>query len=285
MNVLVTGADGQLGKTVAKLAEGCGNNYIFCDVSELDITDESSVEACVLQNDIDVILNCAAYTNVDKAEDSPELADAVNHTAVAGMARIAKKHDVVLIHISTDYVFDGRNGVPYDDDAAAFPLNVYGRTKADAEKAIVESGCRYLIFRTSWLYSVEGSNFVKTIAEKSAEQTALKVVCDQIGSPTFADDLAGMILHVIEEDMLDRTGIYNYTDEGVCSWYDFAHEICLQSGNLCEVLPCMTYEYPRKAARPHYSVLDKSKVKKTFGVDIPHWKDSLTICMNTLKKI
>lgn len=285
MNILVTGADGQLGKTIAKLAEGSDNNYIFCDVGVLDITDAAAVDAYVASNDVNVIVNCAAYTNVDGAEDSPEIADRINHVAVAEMARIAKDHDAVLIQISTDYVFDGKSSVPYNEEAPAGPLSVYGRTKADAEKAVMESGCRYLIFRTSWLYSVEGSNFVKTIMNKSAELPVLRVISDQVGSPTLADDLARMILHVIEEGMLDRTGLYNYSNEGVCSWYDFAHEICLQSGSLCKVFPCRTDEYPRKAVRPHYSVMDKTKVKRTFGIDVPHWKDSLTICMNSLKKI
>lgn len=284
MNILVTGAAGQLGKTIEKISTDSPNRYIFCDVRELDITDASAVDSFVSSNRIDVIVNCAAFTNVDKAEETPEVAELINHKAVADMARIAKKHDAVLIQISTDYVFDGTSNVPYEDDAQTHPLSVYGRTKADAETAVVQSGCRYIIIRTSWLYGIEGANFVKTIIAKSAEQPALEVINDQIGSPTYAEDLAYLIFRIIEDDMLDRTGIYNYSNEGVCSWYDFAHEICRQSGNLCDVFPCRTDEYPRKAVRPHYSVLDKSKVKKTFGVEIPHWKDSLIICMDILNE-
>ena len=283
MNILVTGAAGQLGKTIANAVQDCSNRYFFCDVQESDITDAQAVEEYVKQNGINVIVNCASYTAVDKAEDEAEIADAVNHKAVAAMAKVAKDNDAVLIHISTDYVFDGTACVAYTEDSQMNPLSVYGRTKADSERAVAESGCRYIILRTSWLYGTEGSNFVKRIIEKSAENPVLKVISDQIGTPTYAEDLAGLIISIIEDDMLDRTGIYNYSNEGVCSWYDFAHEICAQSGHLCDVLPCHTDEYPRKAVRPHFSVLDKTKVKKTFGIEIPHWKDSLTVCMNELK--
>lgn len=283
MNILVTGAAGQLGKTIAKFVNDSDNRYFFCNSRELDITDGKSVEAFVISNSIDVIINCASYTAVDRAEDEYELADAVNHKAVADMAMTAARHGVTLIHISTDYVFGGTAGTAYDEDSRTSPINVYGRTKADGERAIAESGCRHIILRTSWLYASGGRNFVNTIYEKSADMPVLKVVEDQIGSPTYADDLAGLIIRIIEEDMLDRTGIYNYSNEGVCSWYDFAHEICAQSGHLCDILPCKTNEFPRKAERPRFSVLDKTKVKKTFGIEIPHWKDSLTVYMNTLK--
>ena len=282
MNILVTGASGQLGRAVAKAVEGSGNRYFFCDSHELDITDTAAVEAFMTANGIGVIVNCASYTAVDKAEDEPERAGAVNHRAVAAMAQLAKAHDAVLIHISTDYVFDGRSGVAYREDDPVSPLNVYGLTKADSEKAVAESGCRYIIFRTSWLYGLDGSNFVKRIMEKTADNPMVKVISDQIGTPTFAGDLADLIANVIENDMLDRTGLYNYSNEGVCSWYDFAHEICSQAGHLCDVLPCHTDEYPRKAMRPHFSVLDKTKVKNAFGIEIPHWKDSLTFCISRL---
>ena len=285
MNILVTGAAGQLGRAMAKVAQGSDNTYFFCNAQELDITDSAAVESFVQTKSVDVIVNCASYTAVDKAEEEQECADLVNHKAVAAMAEVAKKHDAVLIHISTDYVFDGTACKAYVDDAPTKPLNVYGRTKADAERAVAESGCRYIILRTSWLYGVEGANFVKRIIEKSAENPVLKVINDQIGTPTFVEDLAGLISLIIEENMLDRTGIYNYSNEGVCSWYDFAHEICAQVGHLCDVLPCHTDEYPRKAARPHFSVLDKSKVKKTFGIEIPHWKDSLSLCIRELENI
>ena len=285
MNILITGATGQLGRAMVMASQGSDNKYIFCDRQNLDITDEVAVESFVQAQGIEVIVNCASYTAVDKAEDEQDAANLVNNKAVAAMAEIARKHDAVLIHISTDYVFDGKACTAYTEDAPTAPLNVYGRTKADAERAIVESGCRHIILRTSWLYGVEGDNFVKRIIEKSAENPVLRVISDQIGTPTFVEDLAGLISLIIEENMLDRTGIYNYSNEGVCSWYDFAHEICAQVGHLCDVLPCHTDEYPRKAARPHFSVLDKTKVKKTFGIEIPHWKDSLSLCIRELENI
>ena len=290
MNILVTGANGQLGRVLSGISSEETGVFFRTDVSAdprngieaLDIADAEAVKSYVEAHDIDIIVNCASYTAVDRAEEEPDVADLVNHRAVAGLAAVAKETDVVLIHISTDYVFDGHSWLPYSDDAETSALSVYGKTKADGERAIVESGCRYLIFRTAWLYSAEGKNFVKTIIEKTAQLPVMKVVADQVGTPTFADDLAGMICHVIESDMLDRTGIYNYTDEGLCSWYDFAKEICDLAGHLCDIHPCRSEDYPQKATRPSYSVLDKSKVKKTFGVEIPHWKDSLRICMQQL---
>lgn len=283
MNILVTGAAGQLGRTIEKISVVSNNRYLFCSSRDLDITDERAVDAFVTDNSVDIIVNCASYTAVDKAEDEVEKADLVNHKAVASLADVAGKHNALLIHISTDYVFDGNTGIPYGDDDRTNPLNVYGRTKADGEKAVQDSGCRYIILRTSWLYGTEGENFVKTILRKSSECPVLNVISDQTGTPTYAYDLAYFIFRIIEEGMTDRTGIYNFSNEGVCSWYDFAHEICEMSGNLCEVFPCRTDEYPRKAVRPHFSVLDKTKVKKTFEIEIPHWKDSLKICMDLLK--
>lgn len=280
MNILVTGADGQLGRSLARIVNDSVDRYLFTDLAGLDIVDTDAVEAYVRENSIDVIVNCASYTAVDKAEDEPEKADLVNNRAVAGMAEVAKRNEAVLIHISTDYVFDGCACTPYKDDAETSPLSVYGRTKADSERAVVESGCRYIIFRTSWLYADEGSNFVRKILEKSAENPVLDVIFDQIGTPTYASDLADLIFYVIEERKLDNTGIYNYSNEGVCSWYDFAKEICHQAGHLCDIRPCHTEDYPSKARRPHFSVLDKTKVKKTFGIEIPHWKESLTVFMN-----
>jgi len=287
MNILVTGANGQLGRTLARLTEGSDDVFFRTDmmadplgcVESLDVTSVESVLDFVRKNEIEVIVNCAAYTAVDKAEEEPDTADLVNHKAVAGLAAVAKEADVLLIHISTDYVFDGKAWLPYKDDDRTSPLSVYGRTKAAGEQAVVDSGCRFIIFRTSWLYGIEGRNFVRTIISKTAELPVMKVVCDQVGSPTFADDLAGIIAYVIEERMFDKTGIYNYSNEGVCSWYDFAKEICRLAGHLCDIHPCRSDEYPSKAVRPYYSVLDKTKVKKTFGVEIPHWADSLRICM------
>ena len=290
MNVLITGAGGQLGQTLARVAYSDANKYIFTarkedaskSVQRLDITDFEAVRNFVASNDIDVIVNCASYTAVDKAEDEPELARLINVEAVKNLAEVARENDAVLIHISSDYVFDGMASLPYRDDAEHRPQNVYGATKSASEHVVAASGCRHIVFRTSWLYGVEGNNFVKRIIEKSAELPVLNVIFDQIGTPTFADDLAGLIVMVIEENLLDRQGIYNFSDEGVCSWYDFAREICAQCGHLCDVFPCHTDEYPRKARRPHFSVLDKTAVKKAFGIEIPHWKDSLTVCMGML---
>lgn len=282
MNILVTGANGQLGRALVRAARGSGNTYIFTTREQLDITDSVAVRDFIFSHGTDVIVNCASYTAVDKAEDEPEKAELVNVQAVRNMADAAREAGAVLIHVSSDYVFDGCSYVPYKDGDMRNPQNVYGRTKADSEKAVEDSGCRYIIFRTSWLYAAEGNNFVKRMIEKTAESSVLNVIFDQVGTPTFADDLAGLIVQVIDEGMLDRQGIYNYSNEGVCSWYDFAREICAQCGHLCDILPCHSDEYPRKARRPHFSVLDKTKVKKTFGVEIPHWKDSLTVCMSML---
>lgn len=293
MNILVTGANGQLGRVLAKVSAGSVNEYIFTDlcadcdagVMSLDITDAPSVEAFVKDKKVDVIINCASYTAVDRAEEEAEKADLVNNAAVASLAQCAARNNALLIHISSDYVFDGTSNVPYTEESPLSPLGVYGRTKAESERAVMESGCRHIIFRTSWLYSIEGKNFVKRILEKSAEMPELKVIFDQVGSPTYAPDLASLICMVIEEDMLDRTGLYNYSNEGVCSWYDFAHEICFQAGHTCYVRPCHTCDYPRTAPRPHFSVLDKTRVKETFGIDIPHWKDSLMVFMNEMNNI
>lgn len=290
MKVLITGANGQLGRMLAKASAGTVNEYIFTDLESdeargilsLDMTDSAAVEAFVGERQIDVIVNCASYTAVDMAEDEATQADLINNAAVASLADCAKKHNAVLIHISSDYVFDGTSNIPYTEDSPLSPLSVYGKTKADSEKAVMASGCRYIIFRTSWLYSTEGKNFVRRILEKSAEMPELKVIFDQVGSPTYAPDLASLICHVIEENLLDRTGLYNYSNEGVCSWYDFAYEICLQAGHLCDIRPCHTADYPRKASRPHFSVLDKTKVKDTFSIEIPHWKDSLMVFMNEM---
>ena len=292
MNILVTGAKGQLGRMIAKASSGSSNDYFFTDLEfdhdagilPLSITDHDAADAFVSENGIEVIVNCASYTAVDQAESDPDTADLINNRAVASLADIALKRNALLIHISSDYVFDGTASRPYTEDVPTSPLSVYGKTKADSERVVMESGCRYMIFRTSWLYCKEGKNFVKRILEKGSQMPQLKVISDQIGSPTHAEDLAELICHVIEEDMLDKTGLYNYSNEGVCSWYDFAHEICTQAGYLCDVQPCHTEDYPRIAMRPHFSVLDKTKVKETFDVVIPHWKDALTICLHEMSE-
>ena len=283
MKILVTGAMGQLGREISKLADSTEHTYIYTDVrahegvAELDVTDAEAVNAAV--QGVDVIVNCAAYTDVNKAESDAEAAHKVNAVAPAVLAEAAKAAGAMLIHVSTDYVFDGQANVPYTEDAARNPLGVYGRTKMEGENAIVASGCRHLIFRTSWLYSNTGKNFFLTMADLTASKPELKVVVDQVGTPTYAYDLAYLITYIIEENLLDRNGVYNYSGEGVCSWFDFASEINSQMGHTCRIVPCRSEEYPTPAERPHYSVLDKSKVKRDFGIEIPYWRHSLAMAV------
>ena len=290
MNILVTGCMGQLGRSFRRAMAFSDQRCIFTDVRDgddvmaLDITDQDAVSAAVKDNSVDLIVNCAAYTNVNKAEEEEDLAYRINALAPGILARAAKDAGALLVHISTDYVFDGTGHIPYSEDMPVSPLSAYGRTKQAGEQLIADSGCRYMIFRTAWLYSSFGGNFVQTIYDKTASQPVISVVSDQIGTPTYAQDLADAISGIIESGMLDKTGIYHYTNEGVCSWYDFAKEICDMSGHLCDVRPCRTSDYPTKTRRPHYSVLDKTKVKETFGIEIPHWKDSLMFCIRQIEE-
>lgn len=283
MNILVTGANGQLGNEMRRISAGSRDHYIFTDVAELDITDASAVSDMVKGNDVEVIVNCAAYTNVDRAEDDEATADLLNNVAVRNLAEAAAAADALLIHVSTDYVFGGNGCIPYTEDSPVEPLGAYGRTKLAGEKSLAASGCRYMIFRTAWLYSPFGKNFVKTMRKLTAEKDTLNVVFDQVGTPTYAGDLAALICKVISERMTDRQGIYHFSDEGVCSWYDFAVEICSLSGNVCDIRPCHSDEFPSRVKRPHFSVLDKTLVKNTFGISIPYWKDSLKKCIDELK--
>lgn len=282
MKVLVTGANGQLGTEMRNVSCGSHDDYLFTDVDELDITDADAVMRYVRANDVDVVVNCAAYTNVDKAEDDYAAADLINNKAVSNLAMACKAVDATLIHISTDYVFKGDNNVPCREDWPTDPLGVYGVTKLAGEEAVIRTGCKYLIFRTAWLYSPYGNNFVKTMRRLTSEKDALKVVFDQVGTPTYAADLASVIYRIIDGGMLDRTGIYHFSNEGVCSWYDFAKEICELSGNECDIQPCHSDEFPSKVKRPHFSVLDKTKLKDTFGFSVPYWKDSLKVCIGIL---
>lgn len=282
MKVLVTGANGQLGTEMRNVSCGSHDDYLFTDVDELDITDADAVMRYVRANDVDVVVNCAAYTNVDKAEDDYAVADLINNKAVSNLAMACKAVDATLIHISTDYVFKGDNNVPCREDWPTDPLGVYGVTKLAGEEAVIRTGCKYLIFRTAWLYSPYGNNFVKTMRRLTSEKDALKVVFDQVGTPTYAADLASVIYRIIDGGMLDRTGIYHFSNEGVCSWYDFAKEICELSGNECDIQPCHSDEFPSKVKRPHFSVLDKTKLKDTFGFSVPYWKDSLKVCIGIL---
>lgn len=284
MNILVTGANGQLGMEMRNVSAGSADRYIFTDVDELDITDADAVDRVVSSESADVIINCAAYTNVDKAEDDEQTAYLINHKAVEILAAAAAKQDAILIHISTDYVFDGRGYIPYREDDPTSPTGAYGRTKLAGEQAVIVSNCKYLIFRTAWLYSPYGKNFVKTMMKLTAEKESLNVVFDQVGTPTCAADLAALIYKVITDRMLDHQGIYHFSNEGVCSWYDFAVEICHLCGNACDIHPCHSNEFPSKVKRPNYSVLDKTKVKNTFIVTIPYWKESLKGCIQKLKR-
>ncbi len=283
MKVLVIGAKGQLGHEIMTLARNSEHEFVYADLNgdgdqivSLDIADPAQVAGMVAE-DVDVVVNCAAYNDVEKAEEDEQAAMRVNAYAVGLLAEAAKNADALLIHFSTDYVFDGKANTPYAEDDVPAPLSAYGRSKLAGEKAVMESGCRYMIFRTSWLYSRTGRNFFKTMDEKCAGMPSLKVVVDQTGTPTNAEDLAAFVAGVIENGQLDKTGLYHYSNEGVASWYDFAKEINDLLGYTCAVQPCRTGEYPTKAARPAYSVMDKTKVKKTFGVDIPNWRESLAV--------
>ena len=276
MNILVTGANGQLGSEIQANALR-KQQYFFTDADVLDITQKAAIAEYVTQNNIGLIVNCAAYTNVDKAEEDIALCEAINHTAVAHLAAVCKEVAIPLIHISTDYVFGGTNNTPYTENDATKPLGVYGRTKRAAEEAIQQTGIEHLIIRTAWLYSLRfGHNFVKTIKRLSAERTELKVVFDQVGTPSNAATLANFIVQAIENNWYKgKREIYHFSEEGVCSWFDFATEIVRLSGNNCKVLPCRSTEFPSKVTRPAYSVLDKTKLKNDFGYVIPYWKDSL----------
>lgn len=287
MNILVTGANGQLGNEMRIVSRNSQDHYIFTDVAELDITNAMAVEKMVDDNDIKAIINCAAYTNVDKAEDDYDFAELLNATAVKHLAQAIKKNDGILIHVSTDYVFGGtKNNTPCSEDEPANPTGVYGITKLHGEQSIIETGCKHLIIRTAWLYSEFGKNFVKTMLNLTATKPNLNVVFDQVGSPTYAYDLAQAIFNIVENRKYEgQDGIYHYSNEGVCSWYDFTKMIAEYAGHTaCDIQPCHSDEFPSKVVRPSYSVLDKTKIKKTFGIHVPYWTDSLKRCLAELAK-
>ena len=288
MNILVTGANGQLGNEMRIVAKNSADNYIFTDVAELDITNAEAVEKMVMDNDVKVIVNCAAYTNVDKAEDDSEFAEILNAKAAENLAVAMKKNDGLLVHVSTDYVFGGtKNNTPCKEDEPANPTGVYGVTKLHGEQAIMATGCHYIIIRTAWLYSEFGKNFLKTMLNLTATKPQLKVVFDQVGSPTYAYDLALAIFDIVENRKYEgNDGIYHFSNEGVCSWFDFTKMIAEYAGNTqCDIQPCHSDEFPSKVVRPSYSVLDKTKIKATFGTVVPYWTDSLKVCMNNLKNM
>lgn len=284
MKVLVTGAAGQLGNALRSMAP----DFIYTDITgdgnlRLDITDASAVNAFLADYSIDTVINCAAYTDVEAAEDNPVLAELINAGAVAILADAVKARGGLLVHVSTDYVFGGDTySAPITEDCKPNPTGVYGLTKLHGEEAILESGVRYLIFRTAWLYSPWCRNFVKTMLRLTSERPAIRVVNDQTGTPTYAPDLAAVILAALDAGC---EGIFNYTDEGQCTWYEFAVEIARLAGNTgCEISPCLSSEYPSKVCRPFYSVLDKTLVKETLEISIPQWQDSLEECLVSISK-
>ena len=295
MNVLVTGANGQLGNSLRVLAargdsgSQSGMTMLFSDVVDapgvetihLDITDLEAIRTLVKTYNIEAVVNCAAYTNVEAAEDNQELAELLNAKAVENLAIVMKEVGGLLVHISTDYVFGKEPyNTPCKEDQKGTPTGVYGLTKLHGEEAILRSGVRYVILRTAWLYSEYGKNFVKTMLQLTATRPQLKVVFDQVGTPTYAGDLADAVLTILAQP---KEGIYHYSNEGVCSWYDFAKTIAEMAGNTsCEILPCHSDEFPSKVKRPAYSVLDKTLIKATFGLSIPYWTDSLRRCLNSL---
>ena len=285
--ILITGAKGQLGNELKVVSKNYyGYDFIFTDIDSLDITSQEQTSEFIKKSKPDWIINCAAYNLVDKAESEPDKALLINGTAVKNITEVIKGSECRFIHISSDYVYDGSSNVPYNENIPANPLSSYGRSKLAGEKyALLHNGS--MIIRTAWLYSSFGNNFVKTILRNAAEKESLKVVFDQTGTPTYAADLAGAIMNiisgVIRNQIAMNSGIYNYSNEGVCSWYDFAREIIKESGLTCRVLPVLTKDYPQAAKRPVYSVLDKSKIKENYGLSIPHWRDSLIKCLKLLK--
>lgn len=277
--IVVTGANGQLGTVLKELADTLpGYTFVFTDVADLDITKPVQLKHFFNLHAPKYLINCAAYTAVDKAESEPAIARLINAKAVEMMATECKLHKTKFIHISTDYVFDGIASNPYVESDFTNPLGVYGLTKCEGEEALMLSGCDGYVLRTSWLYSVHGHNFLKTILRLATERDSLNVISDQVGTPTLADDLAKTILELIraiDSKKKIATGIYHYSNEGVASWYDFAHAIVELSGKKCKVNPILTKDYPTASARPAYSLLNKGKVKAALGVEIPHWRDSL----------
>ena len=303
MNILVTGANGQLGNEMRILAKESRDTYIFTDVNQvegvettfLDITDLEAIRTMVAENNVNAIVNCAAWTNVDGAEDPEkyDLVEKLNATAPENLAIAMKEVNGLLVHISTDYVFGAEPyNTPCREDQTGTPTGVYGLTKLHGEQKIIATGCKHIIIRTAWLYSEFGKNFCKTMMNLTATKPQLKVVFDQVGTPTYALDLAEAI-HVIlqdysnevKEESYSKTGIYHYSNEGVCSWYDFTKMIAQYNGTTaCDIQPCHSNEFPSPVIRPSYSVLDKTKIKETFGITVPYWTESLVKCINNLKK-
>lgn len=291
MNILVTGAGGQLGNEMQIVARESKDNYIFTDVCEgythLDITSIDDIRRMVKENEIKCIVNCAAWTNVDAAETAGDIVETLNATAPENLARVMKEVDGLLVHVSTDYVFGGDPyNTPCKEDQKGTPTGIYGLTKLHGEEKIIATGVGHIILRTAWLYSEFGKNFVKTMLNLTATKPQLKVVFDQCGTPTYALDLAKTIAHIIGNRLYEgNSGIYHFSNEGVCSWFDFTKKIAELAGNTaCDIQPCHSDEFPSPVKRPAYSVLDKTKIKETFGIRIPYWTDSLKTCMHNMNK-
>ena len=282
-NILVTGSMGQLGSEIKELASKYSYNFFFTDRNNIDITSKDSIKEFCQTNSINVIINCAAYTAVDKAQSDIENADLVNRKAVKKLALVSQELNIKLIHISTDYVFDGKNFKPYCEEFQTNPQSIYGKTKLDGENEMRDINPKNsIIIRTSWIYSYYGNNFVKTMLRLGKEKEELGVIFDQIGTPTYAKDLAKIILDIVPQIDNQKVEIYNYSNEGVLSWYDFAKEIMKMAKLNCKVNPIETYQYPTPAKRPHFSLLNKSKIKQKFNIEIPYWKDGLDDCLKRL---
>ncbi len=285
--ILVTGEKGQLGQSLKTLvSEYPQYDFTFTGRDQLDLACTESIDDYFTKNSFDLIINCAAYTAVDKAEEQQALANTINHLAVKHLAEISKKNNALLVHISTDYVFDGTSYKPYVENDVTNPQSIYGKTKLKGEQAIQAIGCDAVIIRTSWVYSEYGNNFVKTMLRLGHDREQLNVIFDQIGSPTYAADLATSILAVADSfnnEAEGQLGLYHYSNEGVCSWYDFAKAIFELSNTQCIVSAIETKDYPTPAKRPHYSLLNKAKIKQHFKINIPYWKDSLQLCLNKLQ--
>ncbi len=282
-NILVTGANGQLGSEIKELSNSYHDSFTFTNRESLDISDKEAIMIAVKENDIDTIINCAAYTAVDKAETDEDNAEMINAKGTRNLAQIAKEKELKLIHISTDYVFDGKHYKPYNENDETNPNGVYGKTKLLGEKAIQEiSPKNSIMIRTSWVYSSYGNNFVKTMLNLGKTKEKLTVINDQVGTPTYARDLAKAILDIVPQLNNERPEIYHYSNEGVLSWYDFAKEIMRMAKLDCKIEPIATKDYPTPATRPHFSLLNKAKIKADFGVDVPFWKDSLDACLKEM---
>jgi dTDP-4-dehydrorhamnose reductase len=285
--ILVTGANGQLGNELRVVSKNFyGYDFIFTDIDTLNITDPDTMSDFIKKAEPDWIINCAAYTLVDKAEAEPDKATLINGTAVKNITDVIRGTKCRFIHVSSDYVYDGKSNIPYNENSDVNPLSAYGRSKLAGEKyGLLHQGS--MIIRTSWLYSSFGNNFVRTMLRLGAEKESLKVVFDQTGTPTYAADLAGAIMTivsgVIRNQIAMNSGIYNYSNEGVCTWFDFATEIMKEAGLNCKVYPILSKDYPQVAMRPTYSVMDKSKIRDTYGLTIPYWRDSLSECIKLLK--